>query len=114
MMELQRVIGLSVRGITYSYNKNKISVGFETDETYTYLNFFECSLAFDSGIVGKVVQKAEEYGGEMGFVLALREMNLSADDYKYFMLKGEGGKEHNQNLLRIAFKFFEIEVIKKS
>lgn len=72
------------------------------------LEFYGCPLIFDSGIVGKILHIAEEYNGEMGFVLTFREMKLDANEYKYFLLKGEEGKEHYQNQMRIAYKWINI------
>jgi len=108
---MEEIKNLTVTGVNHYYKSEKVVILFD-DET-KYLTFSECSLIFDSGIIGQKIKIAEEYNGEMGFVIGLKSIGLDADDYKYFLLKGEDGQEHYQNQIRIACKSFEVGFIGK-
>ncbi len=102
----EEIINLTVTGINYYYKSEKVVILFD-DET-KYLTFSGCPLIFDSGIIGQKIKIAEEYNGEMGFVIGLKSDGLDADNYRYFMLKGKEGKEYYQNQIRIACKSYEL------
>ncbi|TDW52802.1 hypothetical protein EV144_1011495 [Flavobacterium sp. 270] len=106
MERITEILGLQIHAIIHYYNQKKISMSFENSNIR--IQFNNCPLVFDSGIIGKKVKVAEQYRGEMSFVLVFREMKLDVDDYRYFMLKGEEGNEHYQNQIRIAYQSFEI------
>ncbi|WP_343615943.1 hypothetical protein [Flavobacterium sp.] len=106
MQKNNKILGLKVHAIIHYYSEKKISISF--DNTNSRLEFYDCPIIFDSGIIGKKIQIAEEYKGEMSFVIVFREMKLDVDDYNYFIIKGEEGKEHYQNQIRIAYKRMEI------
>ncbi|AFK03010.1 hypothetical protein Emtol_1868 [Emticicia oligotrophica DSM 17448] len=105
----EEFIGLKVHAMIHYYNQNKLSISFEN--TNKYLVFHDCPLVFDSGIIGKIVKNLNDYKGEMSFVIVFREMNLDVDEYNFFLIKGDGGKEHFQNEIRIAYKTIEVESI---
>ena len=98
--KIEEILGLKIHGIIHYYNEQKMSISF--DDSNINLEFYGCPLAFDSGIVSKIVHIAEEYNGEMGFVLTFKTMKLDADDYKYFIIRCEDGEEHYQNQMRIT------------
>lgn len=104
---LESLNGLSVEGINHYYYQRRLVVLFESSIT---LSFFDCPLAIDSGIIGSKISKASLYKGEMGFVLAFRDMQLSQDDFKYCILEANSLQSY-QKQLRIAFKNIEISKI---
>nr|WP_315238659.1 hypothetical protein [uncultured Flavobacterium sp.] len=106
MEKITEIFGLQIHAIIHYYNEKKISISF--DNTNIRIEFYNCPLVFDSGIIGKKVLVAERYKGEMSFVLVFREMKLDVDDYKYFIIKGQEGLEHYQNQIRIAYQSMEI------
>jgi hypothetical protein len=106
MKEIEEILGLKVHAIIHYYSEKKISISFESSNVR--LEFYDCPLIFDSGLIGKNIQVAEEYKGEMSFVIVFRELKLDVDDYSFFILKGEQGSEHYQNQMRIAYKRMEI------
>ena len=67
-----KILGYRIHAIIHYYYERKISISF--DNTNTRLEFHECPLIFDSGIVGKKVQIAEKYKGEMSFVIVFKEL----------------------------------------
>ena len=109
-MELKEIIGFKVHGIIDYCPERRISISFYN--TNMYIEFYECLLSIDTGIINTEIESAEEYGGEMGFIVAFREMKLpykEYDDRMYFIIKGKGRKEHYQNQIRIACKRMEIK-----
>lgn len=107
MKNMKDILGLTVLGISFYSEMKKVVILF--DEQKYSLNFRGCPLAIDTGIIGQKIRVAEEYSGEMGFVLELKKMKLDVDDFKYFILEGRKGEEWYQNKLRIAYKYYEIE-----
>lgn len=106
MGKIEKILGLTVHAVIHYYIEKKISISF--DSSNIRVEFYDCPLVFDSGIMGKNIQIAEEYNGEMSFVIVFKENKLNVDDYKFFILKGEEGNEHYQNQMRIAYKTMEV------
>jgi hypothetical protein len=102
MEKIKEILGLKIHAIIHNYAEKKISISF--DNTNKRIEFYDCPLVFDSGVIGKIVHIAEGYSGEMSFVILFREMGLDSEDYSYFMIKGEEGIRHSQNQMRIAYK----------
>lgn len=55
---MEEIKNLTVTGVNHYYKSEKAVILFD-DET-KYLTFSECSLIFDSGIIGQKIKIAEE------------------------------------------------------
>jgi len=112
-MDLKEIIGFKVHGIIHYYPEKKLSISFYNSNWY--IEFYDCLLVIDTGIINTEIEIAEEYEGEMGFIVGFREMKLPYSEYdncKYFILKGKGRDEHYQNQIRIAYKHCKLEKLK--
>lgn len=106
MKRFDEIIGLKVRGVIHNYNLKRLSMSFY--DRNELLIFYDCPVVIDTGIIGKEITIANEYEGEMSFIIMFREMKLiNTDDYNYFIIQGEEGERHSDNQLRIAYKKVE-------
>jgi len=105
MNDLTKLKGCVITGTHTNLFSNQFTLII--NEHY-YITFNECLLIYNNGIEGHVISLAEEYNGEMGFVLDARVHRIDIEEYRYFRFTDNNEDWQLKKQIRIMCKSFDI------
>lgn len=101
----EAVLNKKVVGIYHNYKAKILSI---TLEGGLLVEFSDCVIVFDLGIVGFVITYISDTG-TLGMTLELKKINENPDDYNYIIMSRDIKDFQNKNEIVISYKEVSIK-----
>lgn len=97
---LEAVMNKKVVGIHHNYKAKILSISLEDG---LLVEFRDCAIVFDLGIVGYVITYISNTG-TLGMALELKKINENSDDYNCIIMSRDVKDFQNKNEIVISYK----------
>jgi hypothetical protein len=100
---LKKILDKRVTRIYHNYIEKSLIIYFNEEMT---VEFYECAIVFDLGIVGHTITYAT-FTGTLGMTFELKRFKQNPDDYNCIILSRDIKDYENKNEMIISFKEYK-------